>query len=301
VWSTSQTPTTSNNQGITSNGTGTGSFSSNLTGLTANTTYYVRAYATNSISTTYGNQIIILTLDNNLLYESFNYTAGEFIGGNTDIPSSSNNWVTHAVTVGTIVLTAESLNYTGLAASAGNKVFIPGNNTTCTRDVNRAVDGGVTKVIYYSVLVKIIDNTQLGTGDYFMNLASATGAYDGATTSVGARLGAMTSGGGFRFIIRNQTGGTPTWTDNGQDLVFNTTYLVVVKYDFNSALTVATMWVNPTSLGGNEPAGGVINNGGTNLFNGLKAICIRNGSGTPKAEIDEIRVGTTWEGVTPTN
>jgi uncharacterized protein (TIGR02145 family) len=56
VWSTSQNPTTTSNLGITSNGTGTGTFTSNLTGLTQSTTYYVRAYATNSTGTSYGEQ-----------------------------------------------------------------------------------------------------------------------------------------------------------------------------------------------------------------------------------------------------
>jgi uncharacterized protein (TIGR02145 family) len=53
-WSTSQNPTTANN--ISTNGSGTGSFISNLIGLTPNTTYYVRAYATNSVGTAYGTQ-----------------------------------------------------------------------------------------------------------------------------------------------------------------------------------------------------------------------------------------------------
>ncbi len=54
VWNTSPNPTTANNS--TNDGDGTGSFTSNLTGLTANTTYYVRAYATNSLGTAYGDQ-----------------------------------------------------------------------------------------------------------------------------------------------------------------------------------------------------------------------------------------------------
>jgi uncharacterized protein (TIGR02145 family) len=45
----------------TSDGTGSGTFSSNLTGLLANTTYYVRAYATNSAGTAYGSQINFTT------------------------------------------------------------------------------------------------------------------------------------------------------------------------------------------------------------------------------------------------
>lgn len=53
-WSTSQNPTVSENH--TTDGSGTGSFTSNITGLTTGTTYYVRAYATNSAGTSYGEQ-----------------------------------------------------------------------------------------------------------------------------------------------------------------------------------------------------------------------------------------------------
>ena len=53
-YSTSQNPTTSNQ--IVTSGTGTGSFTCNLTGLSANTKYYVRAYAINSEGTAYGAQ-----------------------------------------------------------------------------------------------------------------------------------------------------------------------------------------------------------------------------------------------------
>jgi uncharacterized protein (TIGR02145 family) len=55
VWSTSPNPTTADN--ITSEGSGTGSFSSEVTGLTEYITYYLRAYATNGNGTAYGNEL----------------------------------------------------------------------------------------------------------------------------------------------------------------------------------------------------------------------------------------------------
>ena len=45
----------------TSNGIGTGAFSSRITGLSPGKTYYLRAYATNSQGTAYGNQVIFTT------------------------------------------------------------------------------------------------------------------------------------------------------------------------------------------------------------------------------------------------
>lgn len=68
-WSTNQNPTLSDN--YTTDGSGTGPFQSNITGLTPSTTYYVRAYATNSVGTAYGNQV------------SFTTTSAGFVCGNT--------------------------------------------------------------------------------------------------------------------------------------------------------------------------------------------------------------------------
>jgi uncharacterized protein (TIGR02145 family) len=46
---------------ITSNGSGTGSYVSTLSGLTGSTQYYVRAYATNAIGTAYGAELSFST------------------------------------------------------------------------------------------------------------------------------------------------------------------------------------------------------------------------------------------------
>lgn len=63
VWGTSTLPTIALST-RTNNGGGTGAFTSSMTGLSTNTKYYVRAYATNSAGTSYGDEIIFTTLNN---------------------------------------------------------------------------------------------------------------------------------------------------------------------------------------------------------------------------------------------
>ena len=58
-WGTEHNPTVDGNH--TSNGTGTGAFTSQIVGLVANTTYYVRSYATNSVGTAYGEEVSFTT------------------------------------------------------------------------------------------------------------------------------------------------------------------------------------------------------------------------------------------------
>ncbi len=58
-WGTAASPTIDGSK--TTDGKGTGNFTSNLTGLAANTKYYVRAYATNSAGTAYGNEVSFTT------------------------------------------------------------------------------------------------------------------------------------------------------------------------------------------------------------------------------------------------
>jgi hypothetical protein len=55
VWNTTGNPTTADTK-VTASGT-TGSYSASLTSLTANSVIHVRAYATNAIGTSYGNEV----------------------------------------------------------------------------------------------------------------------------------------------------------------------------------------------------------------------------------------------------
>lgn len=70
-WDISENPTVSDSK--TSDAIGLGSFTSSLEQLYPSTKYYVKAYATNSAGTAYGNQVSFTTLD-------FNIVPGEKIG-----------------------------------------------------------------------------------------------------------------------------------------------------------------------------------------------------------------------------
>lgn len=98
-WSTSTGPTISNSK--TTDGSGTGSFSSSITGLSENQTYYVRAYATNAKGTAYGNELQFTTA----------ISGGPCPGGSTTVVDIDGN-VYNIVTIGNQCWTKENLKTT---------------------------------------------------------------------------------------------------------------------------------------------------------------------------------------------
>lgn len=99
-WSTTENPTISDAH--TSDGTGTGTFTSSLTNLTPQTTYYVRAYATNEAGTAYGEQKTFTTEQdspnaptgaiNGLFTINENGDKVWFSQGNLQYQASTNTW-----------------------------------------------------------------------------------------------------------------------------------------------------------------------------------------------------------------
>jgi hypothetical protein len=91
-WSTTINPTISNSK--TNDGSGTSSFVSNVSGLNAATTYYLRAYATNSLGTGYGSQISFTTAVTQSIptvVTSSTITAGNYFANTTSNVTSDGN------------------------------------------------------------------------------------------------------------------------------------------------------------------------------------------------------------------
>jgi hypothetical protein len=131
VWSTSINPTIALST-KTSSGTGTGTISASLTGLTASTVYYVRTYATHSNGTVYGNEISFtttgiipsLTTTNASSININGFTTGGNIisdGGNlvtyrgicwstSANPTINDNRILSGTGIGTFTITVSNLN-----------------------------------------------------------------------------------------------------------------------------------------------------------------------------------------------
>jgi uncharacterized protein (TIGR02145 family) len=97
-YSTSPDPTTANS--TVSAGSGSGTFTCVITGLTAGTLYHVRAYAVKNGVTTYGNNVSFTTLTLGM--------PGAGVGNVTDIDGN----IYHTITLGTQVWMVENLKTT---------------------------------------------------------------------------------------------------------------------------------------------------------------------------------------------
>ncbi|MCF8257648.1 MAG: hypothetical protein K9J06_08850 [Flavobacteriales bacterium] len=199
VWSTTPNPTTANSQ--TSDGSGTGSYTSNLAGLAPNTTYYVRAYATNSAGTAYGNEL------------SFTTTASG--GGNVPV-----------------VTTLGISSITGVSAQGGGNVTSNGGETIVQRGLcwstspnpttadftaivsggigtfNTAISGLQPNTTYY---VRAYATNSNGTGygnevNFTTNTSNIpvvnTGALGNITSTTAILNGSVTSDGGETIVQR---------------------------------------------------------------------------------------------------
>ncbi|MBU1012460.1 MAG: formylglycine-generating enzyme family protein [Bacteroidetes bacterium] len=130
VWSQSQNPSLESKLGQTSNGSGTGSFVSEITNLVQGRTYYVRAYATNAIGNSYGivkqfstvpitSAVVITGIISNVTVNSAQITSEVTGEGNGHVTSRGVCWnITGNPTMGT------SLGHTDNGTGTGSFVSI---------------------------------------------------------------------------------------------------------------------------------------------------------------------------------
>ena len=209
-WSTSVNPTVADNK--TSDGTGTGTFTSSLTGLNPNTTYYVRAYATNSAGTVYGNQVSFTTEEIKL--------ATVTTATVTSITSSS------AVSGGEVVsdgggdVTARGICWgTSPAPTTANNKTTDGEGTGSFISSITGLEPG--KIYYVRAYAVNIAGTAYGNEVTFSTPAILaevnTVPVTDITTNSAVSGGNVTSDGGSSVTARGvcwSTGVTPTISDN---------------------------------------------------------------------------------------
>jgi len=218
-----------------------------------------------------------------LITEDFNYTASSALvvtnGYTANTGTGTNNL--------TVAASGTGLSYAGSPRS-GVGLSLPLANTG--EDAYKAFTSQTTGSVYASALINLSAvNT---TGDYFFCLMT------GATYNI--RLFAKSSGTGYVLGI-SKSGATTVYDATVRS--FNTTYIVVLKYEFITGTLndPISLYVNPT-LGGTEPSPLLTSIGApTADAASISSYGFRQGSAAnaPTLVIDGIMVGTTWAQVTP--
>ena len=282
-WSTSRNPVVSGSH--TSDATGTGSFSSSLTGLTPNTQYYVRAYATNSVGTAYGNEVSFTTSE--IVVPTLTTTAASAIllttatsGGNITndggasvtargvcFATTANPDITSAITsdgTGTGVFVS---SLTGLTAATTYYVRAYATNSAGTAygDEITFTTASIVAPTLTTVEITAITLTSAATGGVISSDGGASVTVRGvcwatttAPTTAGDKTTNGTGAGTFASALSGLTPGTTYYvrayatnsigTSYGNELTFETTPVVVPTL----TTAAATLVANTTATSGGE-------------------------------------------------
>jgi hypothetical protein len=210
-WNTTGTPTISDSH--TTDGTGTGSFTSSLSGLSLNTLYFVRAYATNSAGTAYGAAVSFTTL--NATVATVSTDSITFVTQTTAIGHStiSSN--------GGASITARGIcwNTTGSPSISDSHSSDSSGTGTFTSSLSSLIPG----TVYYAAAYATNSiGTAYGSVKSFTTLslslpAVTTSSPTSITTSSAACGGTVTADGGATVTARGvcwNTSGTPTISDS---------------------------------------------------------------------------------------
>ena len=134
VWNTSTGPTVVNNK--TSIGTGTGTFSQSIGSLPAGSRIFVRAYAINSVGTSYGNEVDF--------YTKTTVSSITKVNSSPTNASSVNYTVTFAQSVTGVDVADFTLTTSGVTGAAVSNVS--GSGTTYTVTINTGTGNGTIRL-----------------------------------------------------------------------------------------------------------------------------------------------------------
>jgi len=247
-WNTTGTPTTADSK--TTDGTST-PFTSSLSSLSAQTKYYVRAYATNSVGTGYaGSDLPFYTLSSPATAGSFAWGTNSGCGGSAVL-----NWTgatfpgSGATTKGYVLLRATSPNTpvlgnsNGAAPTAGSNTTIV--SSTLSSSATTYTDAPTSGSTYVYLLVPFTwDGTNAATYNYLTTLSTTSVAVSSGVTWLG---GTSTDWG----TASNWCGGVPT-SSTDVTIPSGTTYSPTVS----SGAVAKTVTINS----------GATLNGGTNTL-----------------------------------
>jgi hypothetical protein len=198
-----------------------------------------------------------------------------------------------------IAIVSGNLSYTGLQNSTGNKLSFAGSGIDATLSISPQTTG----TVYYSILVNPVTMAGVtdANGGYFAGLiqgAASSNVFGGTVWTKRVTDNTLQ----FGIEVRSNTGTSTTWTTSTYST--GQTYLLVVGYTFNSGSTnddIVSLWVNPTPGSTNAPTPTITDTNSTTDLTGIANFFLRQDSATetPSLEVDELRIGTTWESVTP--
>lgn len=239
---------------------------------------------------------ILLVSSNNysqlLLNENFDYGASD----NPDITVVAPTWVRHSGAQGP-QYSAAGLTYSGYVNSnvGGAVSFTNGSSGVNDGDVNRKLNDSISNnsTIYTSFLLELA--SAQATGDYFFHIGPAT-----IGTIFRLRVFARTEATGYVLGLSKSS---EVASYSSVVMNFNQTYLIVVKYEFNTAATnddQVTLYAYSSGVPTSEPGTTLVTLGPTgNTVTGdpanIGSIAIRQGTNTPTGKVDGIRVATSWE------
>ncbi|NIM14056.1 MAG: hypothetical protein GTO45_18595 [Candidatus Aminicenantes bacterium] len=203
-WSTAPNPTTADN--TTYDGTGSGTFTSNLTGLTANTTYYIRAYATNSFGTGYGNEIQFTTGSGVVSVNITEPGDGEVVSGtvtiaaDTSVSSAKVEFYIDDTLIGTDTSSPYEIQWDSTTVADGShtiKAVAYDQNDNSSQDEITVTVSNIPSIPPEIMLNR--DNLNFGA------------IFQGSSTA-DSTLGAPTTTSPQTLLINNSGGGTLNWT-----------------------------------------------------------------------------------------